>query len=81
MRELELGARAKRRDDWDRLAFLRQDLRRLLTKNADKADYCDFNPIYSEKERRAIRTEIRRKRTENLAPASALDVFYAASAK
>ena len=59
IRQLERAARVKRLEEWNRLAFLRLDLRRLLLKDPPTKFYCDLNPLYSDEERRAIRKTIR----------------------
>jgi len=78
---LELAARVKRREEWDKLAFLRLDLRKMLRKNSDELCYCDFNPVYTKEERAKIRAEIRKQENESLPKIGSRELYERLTAK
>jgi len=75
LRQLGKAADAKRREEWDKIAFLRLDLRRAFAKSTDELSYVDFNPILTKEQRAKIKAEERARKVANAPKIGALELF------
>jgi len=80
LRQLERAARVKRRDEWDKIAFIRLDLRRAFAKKQDELSYVDFNPILTKEERAKIKAEARARRAKAAPAIGAKELYDALNA-